>query len=422
MAKKIKAVILAGGLGTRMKSRTPKVLHPLGDKPMIRHIVDTVRSSGVKDILCVVGHGAEQVEGNLKDVKTVIQRRPLGSGDALGQAKDTLKNFRGDILVLCGDEPLIRRQTLERLMRSHTNEDNFCTLLTTHMMNPTGYGRILRDDNGEIINIIEETEASIYDKAIEEINVGVYCFKNEGLFSFLKKIRNENKKGEYFLTDIIPLLKKKGLKVGSYKTDDPDEAIGVNSRRDLCMAEKILRRRTAGELMYKGVTITDPETIYISQDARIGEDTTIFPHTIIEGRVKIGKGCRIGPFARIRPGCELKDGVEIGNFVELVRTKVGSKAKIKHHTYLGDAIIGKDVNVGAGTITANYDGEEKCVTRIEDGAFIGSGTILVAPVKVGRNAKTGAGAVITKNRNVPAGSVVVGIPARILKERKGARK
>ncbi|MFH1752855.1 MAG: sugar phosphate nucleotidyltransferase [Candidatus Omnitrophota bacterium] len=422
MAKKIKAVILAGGLGTRMRSRTPKVLHPLGDKPMIRHILDTVRSCGIDDIICVVGHKAELVKRELKDARLVVQKRPLGSGDALNQAKSLLKDFKGEILVLCGDEPLIRRQTIEGLIRSHAADDNFCTLLTARMMDPTGYGRILKNDRGHVIDIVEETEASIYDKAIDEINVGVYCFRSKGLFSFLKEIKNENNKGEYFLTDIVSLLNRKGHSVGSYMTEDSDEAIGINSRRDLCAAENILRRRTVAELMDKGVTISDPDTVHISVDARIGEDTTIFSHTIIEGRVKIGKGCRIGPFARIRPGCELKDGVEIGNFVELVRAKVGENTRIKHHTYLGDTVVGKDVNIGAGTITANYDGKEKAVTRIEDRAFIGSGTIFVAPVKVGRNAKTGAGAIVTKNHNVPAGSVVVGMPARVLKGKKGARK
>lgn len=416
MSKKTKAVILAGGLGTRMKSETPKVLHPLRGKPMIERVIDSIRASGIDDVLCIVGHNAEMVKTALKDVKTVMQKKPLGSADALNQAKRHFTNFTGNILVLYGDEPLIRPETLRRLKDQHKKNKNFCTLLSTRMADPTGYGRIVRDDNKNIVKIVEENEATDTERSIDEINVGAYYFKNKGLFSILKEVRNKNKKREYYLTDAIFLMREKNLGVDSVITDDDNEALGVNSRKDLARAEEILRQRILMDIMQKGVTIIDPNSTYIDDEVSIGRDTTIYPYTMIEKDVEIGENCKIGPFARIRPGSRLDDGVEIGNFVEVVRTRIGENTKAKHHTYLGDAVIGKNVNIGAGTITANYDGRGKYVTKIDDGAFIGSGTIFVAPVKVGRNAVTAAGAVVTKNHNVPPNTIVAGIPARRLKK------
>lgn len=422
MKKKIRAIILAAGKGTRMKSETPKVLHTLCGKPMIQHVIDAVRSSGVKDEICVIGHKADLVRKYLGGAKTVVQEKLLGSGDALNRTRKLLKDFNGDILVLCGDAPLVKRETLKRLIDTHSGEGNSCTLLTAIAPNPTGYGRIVRDDRGKITGIIEETEASVYEKTIEEINVGTYCFGGSDIFSFLSELRNNNKKGEYFLTDVISLIYSKNLKIGSVETDDYNEAIGVNSRQDLSIAEEILRGRITATLMLQGVTIKDPGSVYIEEGVEIGKDTTIYPNTIIERNVKIGERCSIGPFARIRPGCELRSGVEIGNFVELVRTEVGDGSKVKHHTYLGDTVVGRNVNIGAGTITANYDGKKKYITKINDGAFIGSGTILVAPIKVGKNAVTGAGAVVVKNHDVKPGTVVAGIPAREMKNKKRERK
>lgn len=418
MPKDIKAVILAAGLGTRMKSDIPKVLHPLQGRPMIEYVLDAVRSSGIKDIICVVGYKEEMIKKALNGVRSVRQKTPLGSGHALKKTKRFFKNFNGDILVIYGDDPLIKAETLISLIKRHKKNNNSCTLLSVRMEDPTGYGRVVRDDNGDIIKIVEETEASESEKLIKDVNVGVYCFKNNELFPILNGVKNKNEKGEYFLTDVIHLMHNKNLRVDSVVTDDSDEGLGINSRKDLSAAEKIMQKRVLSNLMNEGVTVIDPDSTYIDADVSIGRETIVYPHTVIQGDVKIGKDCRIGPFARIRPGCRLKDNVHIGNFVELVRTKIDKDTKIKHHAYIGDAIIGKRVNIGAGTITANYDGKGKYITRIGDSAFIGSGTIFVAPVKVGRRAITGAGAVLTKNHDVPPNTVVVGIPAKILKKRK----
>ncbi len=412
--KNTKAVILAAGKGTRMKSDTPKVLHLLCGKPMVQYVIDAAKSAGIEDIVCVVGYGAGKVRGVIQGAGAAVQEKALGSGDALGSAAAKLKGFTGDVVVLCGDAPLVSPGTIKNLVRAHKDEGNFCTVLTTFMSDPTGYGRVMRNDEGGIVKIIEETEASVYDKAVEEVNVGVYCFTCPDVFSLLRQLGNKNKKGEYFLTDILELARKKKLALGSAATDDPAEAIGVNSRVQLAAASKVLYARTARRLMEEGVTILDPETTFIESGVKIGSDTTVHPNTVISNGVSIGRGGSVGPFARIRSGCAIGRGVEIGNFVELVRTSVGDGSKVKHLTYLGDAVVGKNVNIGAGTITANYDGEGKRKTEIGDRAFIGSGTVLVAPVRVGKGAVTGAGAVVTKNHDVPPGKVYVGVPAKEL--------
>jgi len=413
MAKPIKAIILAAGMGTRMKSHIPKVLHPIFNKPMIERVLDQVRGIGIEEITCVIGHKSDIVKDAVKGVKIIKQEKPLGSADALKQARASFKNYTGDLLVMYGDIPLVKRETLKGLVDKHRRNKDFCTLLCARAANPIGYGRVVTNDSGRVIKIVEEIEATIFEQAIEEINVGAYCFNGSNLFSLLDKVKSNNKKSEFFLTDIISMAHKKNLKVMPFLTEDESEALGVNSKKDLAAAEKIIRMRTLDRLMNEGVTIVDPETAYIDEDAIIGKDTIIYPNTIIEGDVEIGKNCKIGPFARIRPGSKMKDSVEIGNFVEIVRSTIDRQSLVKHHTYLGDAVIGKNVNIGAGTITANYDGKGKYVTKIDDNAFIGSGTILIAPVRVGKNATTGAGSVVTKNHDVPPDSTVVGIPARM---------
>jgi len=419
--KDVRALILAGGRGTRMKAAIPKVLYPICGKPMISHVIKTVRSVGIKTICVVTGYKSELLKDALKGVKKVKQKKFLGSADAVSQAKSVFKDYKGDILILYGDDPLVKIDTLKTLIDKHKTEGFTLTLLTAVLTNPTGYGRIVRNDNNEIVKIAEEAEASIFEKAIEEINVGAYCVKSKDLFKFLSQVKNNNEKKEYYLTDIISLMNKAGVKIGSVTTPDTDEALGVNSRIELARAEKILSNRACYAYMLEGVTILDPDSTFIKGDVIIGKETMIHPHAIIEDNVKIGRNCIIGPFSRIRNGSILDDNVEIGNFVELARTKVGKNTKIKHFSYLGDAVIGEGVNIGAGTVTANYDGKNKEETHIKDGAFIGSGSILVAPVKIGKNAVTGAGCVVTKNNDVPPNAVVVGVPAAILKKKRGKK-
>jgi len=419
--KNTACVILAAGLGKRMRSSVPKVLHKISGKAMIEYVLDIVRPLGVKPIIVVTGRNGAEVRRFVKAAMTAGQKKPLGSADAVMAAKGALAGFGGDVLVLCGDMPLIRRETIQLLINRHKDAGSSCTILTARVKDPSGYGRILRDDDDNITRIVEESEASLYDKVINEINTGAYCFASKDLFEGLRKIKADNKKNEYYLTDIIEVFKKRGLKIASSGTVDEDEALGINSRRELAKAEGVIRERAIDKFLRAGVTIIDPLNTYISADCVIGGDTVIRPYTIIENDVKIGAGCLIGPFARIRSGAELADGVEIGNFVELTRSDIGRGTKIKHHSYIGDSLIGKGVNIGAGTITANYDGKNKNKTVIKDGAFIGSGTIFVAPVTVGKKAVTGAGSVLTKGTKVAEGSVVAGVPARALKSGRRRR-
>jgi len=284
--------------------------------------------------------------------------------------------------------------------------------------NPTGYGRIVRAEGGVVVKIVEEQDATVFEKAIEEINVGVYIFKTAELFDAIKKIKPNNRKKEYYLTDVIEVLNKKNLLVNSVVTEDADEILGVNSRESLAKAYEIFRKRVLAKVVAGGVTVLDPLTTFIDENVTIGKDTVIYPCTVIEREVTIGKNCSIGPFCRVRSGSVVGDDVCVGNFVELNRSRVGASSRIKHQSYIGDTRIGEGVNIGAGTIVANYDGKNKNQTVIKDGAFIGSGTIIVAPVKIGKEAITGAGAVVTKNKDVPDKAIVVGVPAKLLKKTK----
>ncbi len=405
----------------RMESDVPKVLHKVCGKPMLKYMVDILHQLGIKRCVVVVGHKQELVKEILKGtggIRIVRQPKLLGSADAVRQTRKSFSNFNGDLLIVYGDTPLISYQSLKKLVQFHQKDGATCTILTAILKNPTGFGRIMRAEDNRIVRIVEEQDADTYEKAIREINVGAYCFKAGQFFSTLEEIKPDNVKKEYYLTDTIEVLSKKRAKVESISTQDEQEAFGINSRHDLMHAHAIINKRNIENLVSNGVTIVDPTTTYIYGEVKAGGDTIIYPHTIIEDRVKIGRTCLIGPFAHLRSGTILEDGVEIGNFVEVVRSRIGSRSKIKHHSYIGDATIGKGVNIGAGTITANYDGKNKNPTFIDDGAFIGVGTILIAPVKIGKGAVTGAGSVVTKNKNVPAGATVVGVPARILKKRR----
>jgi bifunctional UDP-N-acetylglucosamine pyrophosphorylase/glucosamine-1-phosphate N-acetyltransferase len=413
------ALILAAGKGTRMRSRTPKVLHNILGKPMIGHLLESIRASGVDDIIVVAGYGSELLRDFLKDkdVSVVIQKELLGSGDAVSSARKLLeKNFE-NVMVVCGDTPLISVKTFAAMADKHKKSAALTTILTAIVDDPTGYGRMVRGDDGKISKIVEDSEAQFYEEAIKEINVGTYCFNVKKLFETLALVRSENKKKEYFLTDVIEIMHKNRGVVESVTAEDTGEIIGINTRRDLAEATKTLKDNILYDLMDSGVTIQDPASTTIYPGVSIGCDTIIYPNTFIESGVEIGKGCRIGPFARLRKGVCLADGVQIGNFVELVRTTVDEETKVKHHTYLGDTIVGKHVNIGAGTITANYDGKNKSRTIIEDNAFIGVGAILIAPVKIGKSAIVGAGSVVTKGHDVKQGAIVAGVPARPFKKK-----
>ena len=418
--KNIAAVILAAGEGTRMKSSIPKVLHPICGRPMIEYLVDTINSIGIHKIIVVVGHKADLVRRSLAGVKCVKQDKLLGTGDAVLKTKKILlKDAKINSLLICyGDVPLLTPETLKRIIKGQVSSRSSCALLSAHVKHPTGYGRVLRSSNNRIARIVEELDASGCEKDIEEINVGVYCFDKKALFQALEKIRPDNRKKEYYLTDAIQIMAGSPHEIESVSTNDLEEFLGVNTQKDLIRAEQLARERILDTLMKEGVRVVDPRNTYIDQGAEIGKGTIIYPYTFIEKGVKISSNCSIGPFARLRSGTVIDKDVGVGNFVEIVRSYIGKDTRIKHQSYIGDTIIGKRVNIGAGTIVANYDGKRKHKTIIEDDAFIGTGTILIAPVKVGRGAVTGAGSVVTKNKNVPAGHTVVGIPAKILKKTK----
>jgi len=418
--KNIATIILAAGEGTRMKSSLPKVLHNICGKPMLEYLIDNVNSIGINKVIVIVGHKAKLVKKQIGGIKCIVQNELLGTGDAVSKARSALlkDNKIDNVLILYGDTPLLSQEIIKKLVEKHVSSNAGATLLTAQLKNPTGYGRVIRSSGGKIVKIVEELDASIYEKIIEEINVGVYCFSKRALFYGLEKIKPDNKKEEYYLTDTIEVLTKANILVESVTTNNAEEFLGVNTRAELGKAELVMRKRILYRIMDGGVTIIDPANTYIEHGVEIKKDTVIYPYTFIENNVKIGSDCNIGPFARLRPGTVIEDRVGIGNFVEIVRSSIGQETKIRHQCYIGDTVIGKNVNIGAGTIVANYDGKEKYKTIIEDNAFIGTGTILIAPVKIGKGAVTGAGSVVTRNKNVPAGKTVVGIPARLLDKGK----
>jgi bifunctional UDP-N-acetylglucosamine pyrophosphorylase / glucosamine-1-phosphate N-acetyltransferase len=417
MNKNIACIILAAGKSTRMKSDIPKVLHPICGRPMLGYVLDLVRDLRIKRAIAVLGHRQEEVRKYLAPgIKVVIQKRLLGTADAVRQALPVLKNFKGTILVLYGDNPLLKKETIIKLLAHHIENKPDATLLTAQLDKPTGYGRILRDKYSSISGIAEERDADDFQKDIKEINTGIICFKTDSLTRALKDVRTGNRKKEYYLTDTIGIIYKKGGLVASVKLINIDEALGINSRKDLALANSIMQKQINEGFMQKGVTILDPRSTFINYGVRIGQDTTIYPFTVIERDVKIGRRCFIGPFAHLREGTALGHDVLAGNFLEAVRSKLGAKTLAKHFCYLGDTRIGSRVNIGAGTVTANFDGGKKNVTVIKDRAFIGSDTVLVAPVRIGRQAVIGAGSVVLKN---VAGSVTVaGVPAKVLRNNK----
>lgn len=414
----ISAIILAAGRGKRMKSKTTKVLQELHARPLIFFIIETLNKAGIGKKALVVSANDKTIEKAFDGLDIIRQKKPLGSGDAVREAERFLAGSDNSILVVCGDTPFITKESIKDLIKKHREKKAACTLLTARLEDPREYGRILRDAGGDIVRIAEEKDLARSEKALDEVNVGCYCFNKKDLLNHIGSLKLNRKKKEYYLTDIVMILKKEGRRIASVTCRDSIEALGINSKCDLARANEIMKNKILKSFMLNGVTVVDPQTTFVDMEAKIGRDTVIYPNTVIEKGVIIGKNCRLGPFARIRKGTTLSDNVHIGNFVELVRTRIGSGTRVKHMTYLGDAKIGKKANIGAGTITANYDGKNKNRTVIGDRAFVGVGSILIAPVKVGRDAVIGAGSVVTKNKNVPPGKTVVGIPARVLNKTK----
>ncbi len=415
--KNVVAIILAAGKGERMKSSLPKVLHQVCGRPMIGYVLDLTRSLKIDKVVAVVGYKREEVGKFIgKGIKLSVQEKMLGTADAVKKAMPALRGFSGTVLVLYGDTVLLKKQTLEKLLKHHIDSGADVTLLTGKLDKPAGYGRVLRDKYASICGIVEDKDADDFQKEIKEVNTGIVCFKKSSLERTLKEVKPNNRKKEYYLTDTIAILNAKKAIIENIEIADINESLGINSCLELSQANCIMQQRINEALMDKGVRIIDPKTAYINYDASIGQDTVIYPFTVIEKNVKIGKQCSIGPFVRLREDTEIKDNATLGNFLEVSRSKVGYGAFIKHFGYIGDSRLGDRANIGAGTVTANFDGKEKQVSVIEDDAFLGCDTVLVAPVKVGKAAKTGAGSVVTKNKDVPAGCTVVGVPARILKK------
>ncbi len=412
-----RAIILAAGRGRRMKSTMPKVLHKICGKPLLAYVLDIVHSLCSLKTYVVTGYGSQAVKEAVGDgFEYVCQEKLLGTGDAVMRCASHFKNYRGNVLVLCGDTPLLSRAIVAALLKKHHQTKAAATVLTAHMDNPHGYGRIVRSSQGQLLAIREQKDASSGEDKIKEINVGVYCFRAQALFEILRKVRMNPKKKEFYLTDVIELLLARGQNVATLTTQDASVAFGVNTREDLARAEGVIRQRIVSQHMLGGVTIVDPLTTYIEDGVVIGRDTIIYPMSVIHADVRIGRNCTIGPLARIRQGTRISDGVEIGNFAEVSRTSIGRGVFVKHFSFLGDAVVGQKANIGAGVVTANFDGVNKNKTFIGDQAFIGSGAMLVAPAHIGARAVVGAGSVVARGKTIPAGTLAVGVPARVIRK------
>lgn len=396
MENDIIAIVMAAGKGTRMKSKNSKLVQKIYGKEIVKRAVENAEKAGVKDIVAVVGYKKEEVMKVLGDnIKYAFQDEMLGTGHAVMQAKEYLKGKKGKVLVLNGDVPLIRPETLNKLIEKSIENKEYATLLTAIYDDPTGYGRIVRDEGGNIEGIVEEKDTTEEQKKITEINAGIYCFDIEALLEALEKITPNNKQGEYYITDVIQIMNNRGLKTGAVIVEDNTEILGINDRIQLGILTKVLQMRINTELMKHGVTIEDTNTTYIYDDVEIGMDTVIHPNTTIKSGVIIGKDCEIGPNSYIREGCKLANKVKIGSFVEIKKAIIGEGTKVPHLSYMGDCEIGEKCNIGCGTITCNYDGFNKSKTIIGNHSFIGSNTNLVAPVTLGDNTFIAAGSTIT---------------------------
>ncbi len=428
MSQSLTAVILAAGHGTRMRSRTPKVLHLLCGRPMIDWVIDAVTEAGATDLIVVANPHHAEVAAHVDGRATVVyQREPRGTAHAVQQVPPE-QLAKSDVLVVNGDSPLLTAGTVRRVLQAHRDAGGPATIASVEDPRRDD-GRILRTPDGSFDRIVERKDATDEMRAsIHEFNVGIYCFDGPQLVEALKQISDDNQAGEYYLTDVFRVLQP----VTIVRLADPNEAMGIKDRIRLAIATGVMRKRILDQLMLGGVTIVDPASTFIEAGVTIGQDTVIEPFSVIKGKTVIGQECRIGPhahiedarigdrsdcgpFARLRPGTEIADEVHIGSFAELVRTKVGRHSRVPHVSYLGDTDVGQDANIGAGTITANFDGTKKNRTEIGDEAFIGVDTMLVAPVKLGRGSRTGAGSVVTKD--IPDGATAVGVPARVIRRK-----
>ncbi len=456
----LNAIIMAAGQGTRMRSDLVKVLHPLNGLPMLCHILELCRRLGVKRTLVVIGHQAQRVREALaplaSGVEFVLQAEQRGTAHAVLQAEPALQAFDGNVLVLSGDVPLLSDALVERLVTTHLRARAGATLVTTRLPNPSGYGRVLRDRRGAFRGIVEEVEATPAQRRVTEINAGIYCFRAPRLFAALHQVKPSSVKKELYLPEVLPIILKAGRKAGggiaTVLAGDPREVLGINTRAELAEAYAVLRGRVVTRLMAEGVTCLDPASLHVSNLATVGLDSTLYPNVQLEGRTRIGEGCTIhagcrirdshlgnrvtvldgcviqdseisddctiGPYAHLRPGSRLLRKAKVGNFVEVKKSVIGEGSKVPHLTYVGDATLGDRVNVGAGTITCNYDGFAKHQTIIEDEAFIGSNTSLVAPIKIGRGAIVAAGSSITQE--VPPDALAFGRAQQVNKEGRAA--
>jgi len=448
MSDNLEVIIMAAGLGTRMKSRTAKVLHRAAGRPLIDYVVDLAIEVSGRPPIVVVGYQHEAVEQHLGDrARYALQEKQLGTGHAVMQAMQQLDGKRKKILILSGDVPLTRLDTLKKLLEEHQRSGNALTLVTMKLDDPAQYGRIVRDGAGNVMKIVEARDADAKQREIREVNGGIYLFEAKDLAENLRRLSTDNAQGEYYLTDLISMLAEAGMRVGAVVVDDPAEASGVNSRAELATVEAEIQRRVVQKLMRDGVTFRNPETVVIDSMVAIGNDTVIYPFVTLEGSTRIGNDCviepsvhlynvivgnnvhiktgtvaegaviedeaTVGPYAHLRPGTKLGKHVKVGNFVETKKAIFGEGSKASHLSYIGDADVGADVNIGAGTITCNYDGVNKHKTILEDGVFIGSDTQLVAPVRVGRGAYVGAGSTITKD--VPPDSLALSrVPQKVV--------
>lgn len=440
------SVVLAAGKGSRMHSNISKLIHRVNGIPMIKKVNNILKEANINNNIFVLGYLKEQIIEELPNIEYVLQEEQLGTAHAIMVAKDKIASYSEDILVCYGDGPLLTSSTIFKMKEKFEKEKLDALVLTCRLSNPKGYGRIIKK-NGMVVDIREEVDASDEEKKIDEINVGVYIFRNEALMSILDKIDNNNNKGEYYLTDAIRLLNNNGFKVNSILLDDENEMLGVNSKEQLSEVSRVLRNRKNRELMEKGAILIDPNNTYIEEEVEIGIDTVIHPNVYIQGKTKIGDNCiiysgtriensfignnvvidnsvveesnleddvKVGPFAHIRPMSELKKKVKVGNFVEIKKSILKEGVKCGHLTYIGDSEIGENTNIGAGTITCNYDGKNKHKSFIGENSFIGSNTIIVSPVNIGENVLTAAGSVITKD--IPKDSIAFGRAKQVNKE------